>query len=192
MTDLTHDKPAPRWLRGLISALDGVTEWTGRAVSWLTPVMVLTTCAVVILRYFLGISSIALQESVTYMHAAVFMLGAAYALKHHNQVRVDIFYRRFRPQSRAWVDALGALVFLLPLAVFIGWISRDFVLSAWQIRETSADSGGLRIVYWLKTLIPLLALTLLIQALAEVLRQLLILMGYSPDSVSSDSDEDPL
>ncbi len=192
MTDLTHDKPAPRWLRGLISALDGVTEWTGRAVSWLTPVMVLTTCAVVILRYFLGISSIALQESVTYMHAAVFMLGAAYALKHHNQVRVDIFYRRFRPQSRAWVDALGALVFLLPLAVFIGWISRDFVLSAWQIRETSADSGGLRLVYWLKTLIPLLALTLVIQALAEVLRQLLILMGYSPDSVSSDSDEDPL
>lgn len=192
MTDLTHDKPAPRWLRGLISALDGVTEWTGRMVSWLTPVMVLTTCAVVILRYFLGISSIALQESVTYMHAAVFMLGAAYALKHHNQVRVDIFYRRFRSQSRAWVDALGALVFLLPLAVFIGWISQDFVLSAWQIRETSADSGGLRIVYWLKTLIPLLALTLVIQALAEVLRHLLILMGYSPESVSSDADEDPL
>lgn len=192
MTDLTHDKPAPRWLRGLISALDGVTEWTGRAVFWLAPIMVLTTCAVVVLRYFLGISSVALQESVTYMHSAVFMLGAAYALKHHNQVRVDIFYRRFRPQSRAWVDALGALVFLLPLAVFIGWISRDFVLSAWQIRETSTDSGGLRAVYWLKTLIPLLSLKLAIQALAEVLRHLLILMGYSPASVSSGSDEAPL
>lgn len=190
MTDLTHDKPAPPWLRGLISALDGVTEWTGRTVSWLAPVMVLTTCAVVILRYFLGISSIALQESVTYMHAAVFMLGAAYALKHHNQVRVDIFYRRFHPRTRAWVDALGALVFLLPLAVFIGWISRDFVLSAWQIRETSTDSGGLRAVYWLKTLIPLLALTLVIQALAEVLRHLLILMGYSPESVGAESGGD--
>lgn len=189
MTDHSPHTPAPRWLRQLILGLDQITEYTGRLISWLAPIMVLTTCVVVVMRYFLGISSIALQESVTYMHATVFMLGAAFTLKHHNQVRVDIFYRRFNRCGRAWVDALGTLVFLLPLAVFIGWISRDFVTSAWQIRETSTDSGGLRAVYWLKTLIPLLALSLLLQALAEILRNLLILMGFTPTNAATSPGE---
>lgn len=175
---MTENRPAPRWLRGAIFSLEQITEYTGRAVSWLVPIMVLVTCVVVVMRHFLGLGSVALQESVTYMHSAIFLLGAAYALKHHNQVRVDIFYRRFSTRNRAWVDALGSIVFLLPLAVFIGWISRDFVLSAWYIRETSSDSGGLALVYWLKSLIPLLALSLLIQAVAVVLRSLVRLMGF--------------
>jgi len=174
-------------LRALIRALDACTEGLGRTVAWLAPVMVVITCTVVLLRYGLGQGSVALQESVTYMHAALFMLGAGYALKHHKQVRVDILYRRFSPEGRAWVDALGSLVFLIPLAIFIGWISQDFVRSAWRIREVSADSGGLPWVYLLKSLIPLLAVTLVLQAVAEVLRNLLRLMGY-PASDSAPTD----
>ncbi len=171
--------PPPALIHALVRGLDALTEWLGRTVAWLAPIMVLITCTVVVLRYGLGQGSVALQESVTYMHAALFMLGAGYALKHHKQVRVDIFYGRFRPEGRAWVDALGGLLFLIPLAVFIGWISQDFVRSAWRIREVSADSGGLPWVYLLKTLIPLLAVSLLLQAVAEVLRSLLRLMGYT-------------
>ena len=86
------------------------------------------------------------------------------------------------------MDALGSLVFLIPLAIFIGWISQDFVRSAWRIREVSADSGGLPWVYLLKSLIPLLAVTLVLQAVAEVLRNLLRLMGYpAPDSAPTDA-----
>lgn len=179
---MPEDTQTPKPLaavRALIRALDACTEGLGRTVAWLAPVMVVITCTVVLLRYGLGQGSVALQESVTYMHAALFMLGAGYALKHHKQVRVDILYRRFSPEGRAWVDALGSLVFLIPLAIFIGWISQDFVRSAWRIREVSADSGGLPWVYLLKSLIPLLAVTLLLQAVAEVLRNLLRLMGYS-------------
>lgn len=179
------DKPScsesplpPRPVYFLIRGLEAVTEMTGRCTSWLAPLMVLATCAVVVLRYVLGQGSVALQESVTYMHAALFLLGAGYALKHQHHVRVDIFYRRFSPVGRHWVDALGGLVFLLPLAVFTGWISKDFVLSAWRIREQSADAGGLAWVYLLKTLIPAFALSLLVQVLAETLRHLLALMGY--------------
>ncbi|WP_051235199.1 TRAP transporter small permease subunit [Marinimicrobium agarilyticum] len=179
MSEPSNRAPAaPQAIATLVTALDTLTEWVGRAVSWLAPLMVVITCAVVLLRYGLGEGSVALQESVTYMHSALFLLGAGYALKHRNHVRVDIFYRRFRPEGRAWVDALGGLVFLIPLAVFIGWISLDFVGNAWRIREVSTDSGGLPWVYWLKTLIPLLALTLTLQAVAEVLRELLFLMGY--------------
>lgn len=169
----------PAVIHTLVCALDALTEWLGRTVAWLAPIMVLITCTVVLLRYGLGQGSVALQESVTYMHAALFMLGSGYALKHHKQVRVDILYSRFRPEGRAWIDALGGLLFLIPLAVFIGWISQDFVRSAWRIREVSADSGGLPWVYLLKTLIPLLAVSLLLQAVAEVLRSLLRLMGYA-------------
>ncbi len=191
MSEDLHAPLPPAPVRALISGLDTCTEWLGRAVAWLAPLMVLITCAVVLLRYGLGQGSVALQESVTYMHAALFMLGAGYALKHHKQVRVDILYRRFRPEGRAWVDALGGLLFLVPLAIFIGWISQDFVRSAWRIREVSADSGGLAWVYLLKSLIPLLAVSLLLQALAEVLRNLLQLMGYAAPSRSPDDEHNP-
>lgn len=179
------ERPAPTWLKIVIRTLDSCTETLGQAVSWLTLIMVLLSCAVVALRYWFDVSYVALQESVTYLHASVFLLGAGYALKHQHQVRVDIFYRRFSPQGRAWVDALGSLVFLLPLMLFCGWISWDFVVNAWQVRETSTDSGGLSAVYWLKSLLLVFALTLGLQALAELLRNLLRLMGLSAPSGSS-------
>ncbi len=190
MSEDSHTAQPPTAIRVLIGGLDTLTEWLGRTTAWLAPLMVLATCAVVLLRYGMGQGSVALQESVTYMHAALFMLGAGYALKHHRQVRVDILYRRFSPEGRAWIDALGGLLFLIPLAVFIGWISQDFVRSAWRIREVSADSGGLPWVYLLKTLIPLLALSLLLQAVAEVLRNLLRLMGYTAPAGSEVDEEE--
>lgn len=187
MPEDSQTAPPPALIHALVCALDALTEWLGRTVAWLAPIMVLITCTVVLMRYGLGQGSVALQESVTYMHAALFMLGAGYALKHHKQVRVDILYNRFQPEGRAWIDALGGLLFLIPLAVFIGWISQDFVRSAWRIREVSADSGGLPWVYLLKTLIPLLAVSLMLQAVAEVLRSLLQLMGYTAPISSSEN-----
>ncbi|MDO3381452.1 TRAP transporter small permease subunit [Gilvimarinus algae] len=160
----------------LLYWLDAVTEWTGRAVSWLTLLMVVVTCAVVVVRRFLGLGSIGLQESVIYMHAAVFLLGAGFALKHSEQVRVDIFYRRFSPRARAWVDALGTLVFLLPLCGFVAAISWSFVLGSWQVGEISTDAGGLPYVYLLKSLILVFAASLTLAALAELLRALCVLV----------------
>ncbi len=157
--------------------LDCLAEITGRTTAWLTLIMVIITSLVVLLRHVFGIGLIALQESVTYMHALVFMLGAGYTLKHQGHVRVDIYYRRFGPRGRAWVDALGGLVFALPLVLFIGFSSLGFVQRAWAIHEISTDSGGLPFVYLLKSLLPLMALSLSLQILAEVLRNLLVLMN---------------
>ena len=162
----THNTAPPRLLR----ALDAITETTGRATAWLTLIMVLATVAVVVLRRLLGVGSIGLQESVTYMHAAVFLLGAGYALKHGAQVRVDVLYRRFSARTQAWIDAVGAIVFTLPFALFIGWISLDFVTGSWAVAERSTDAGGLAYVYLLKTLVLVFAVSLTIAALAELLR----------------------
>jgi TRAP-type mannitol/chloroaromatic compound transport system permease small subunit len=163
------------WCERLVGAIDSFTECTGRLVAWFAAAMALLTTTIVVLRYGFSEGSIAGQEAVTYLHASLFMLGAACALKRDAHVRVDIFYRRFTPHTRAWINALGGIVFLMPLCVVLVVISRDYVLQAWQIREISADAGGIPAVFLLKSLIPAMAVTLGLQALAEILRNLLVL-----------------
>lgn len=156
--------------------IDCFTDWTGRILVWFTLAMMLILCLVVVLRYGFDIGAIALQEAVTYLHGCVFMLGIAYTLKLGGHVRVDIFYRRFSPRAQAWVNSLGGILFLLPLCVYIFFISWDFVAQSWQIREVSTEPGGIPAVFLLKTLIPLMALNLGLQALAEVLRSAQVLI----------------
>lgn len=179
---------APASSHSFIRWLDNIAEFTGNSTAWLTGIMVLIACIVVGLRHLFDIGSIALQESVTYMHAAVFMLGAAYTLKRGGHVRVDIIYRRMSVRKRAWVDALGSLLFTLPLMIFIGWSSWEFVQESWRINEGSTDSGGMGGVYLLKSLLPLMALSVSLQASAELLRNLLVLMNVTPEN-ESDAQE---
>src|ERR1700684_4393631 len=97
--------------------IDRATAAIGRAAAWCCLYVVLAEFAVVVMRYAFGIGSIRLQESVLYAHAALFMLAAAWTLQIDGHVRVDVFYARARPSSRAMVDLIGALLFLLPFAV---------------------------------------------------------------------------
>ncbi len=157
-------------------SIDTLTELTGRLLAWLTLLMMVLLCLVVILRYGFEVGSVALQESVTYLHASVFMLGAAYTLKHGGHVRVDIFYRNFSPRTQAWINSLGSIVFLLPLCATIFIISWEFVRQSWHIHEVSSEPGGIPAVFLLKTLIPLMAITLSLQGLAEILRNTLVLI----------------
>lgn len=137
--------------------------WLGRTVSWLTLLMVILTFVIVILRKFFDTGWIWMQESVTWMHACVFMLAAAYTLQNEEHVRVDIFYTNFSPKKKALVNLLGAILLLLPLCTFIIWSSFDYVIGSWRIRESSWQSGGLPILFILKTIIPITALLLLVQ-----------------------------
>ena len=132
--------------------------------------MALVTAVVVVMRYGFNLGSIMAQEAVTYMHACLFMLGAAYTLKSGAHVRVDIFYRNFSPRARAWVDSLGGIIFLLPLCAFILVSSWNYVAESWTIRETSPEPGGIPAVFLLKSLIPLMAVNLFLQGVAETLR----------------------
>ena len=123
--------------------LDAFSIRVGHAVSWLTLLMVLVTFVIVVLRYVFGTGLIWLQESLTWMHAAVFMLGAAYTLQQEEHVRVDIFYRKMSDKQRAWVNLLGVLIFVFPMCAFFVYESIDYVAASWSIREVSRNSGGL-------------------------------------------------
>lgn len=145
--------------------LDRISAVTGRATAWLTLFMVIITFVVVVMRYVFDAGLIWVQESVVWMHAVVFMLGAAYTLRDEGHVRVDVFYRVMSDRHRAWVDLIGALIFLLPLCVFLGWKSFDFVTQSWSIREASRESGGLPY-----PLIPMLKSVLLLMPVAVALQ----------------------
>lgn len=176
----------PALLRRFVCLVDALNEWVGRLVAWLTLAAVLTTFLVVVLRYGFNWGSIALQESITYLHALVFMAGAAYTMKHDGHVRVDIFYRDMSPRRRAWVNLLGTLFLLLPVCGFILYESWDYVFDSWRRLEGSRETGGLPLVFLLKSFIPLTALLLGLQGLAQGLRAWRVLRGEARADTSAD------
>jgi TRAP-type mannitol/chloroaromatic compound transport system permease small subunit len=163
--------------------IDAGTQRLGQVTAWLAVAMALLMVFVVVLRYAFGIGAIAAQESVSYMHSALFMLGASYTLLADEHVRVDIFYSHFSPRGKAWVNVLGHIVFTLPLVLLIGFSSLDYVSESWRSLEGSPEPGGIHGVYLLKTLIPLMAALLALQAISIIIKGLLVL---------SSSREEPL
>lgn len=142
----------------------------GRAVSWLTLIMALLTFTIVVLRYGFNLGWIWLQESVTYLHALIFMVAAAWAFQTDDHVRVDILYRARSPRYRSTVDLLGTLLLLIPFTIFLLTISWDYVSASWATREASREAGGLPLVWALKSLILVLPALLLLQSLSTVSR----------------------
>ncbi len=130
--------------------------------------MVLVTFVVVVLRYVFDAGLIWLQESVVWMHAFVFMMGAAYTLQQEEHVRVDIFYREMSAKRRALTDLIGVIIFLLPLCVFLGWKAFDFVAVSWRLQEASRESGGLPypLIPLLKSILVAMPVTVALQGMA--------------------------
>jgi len=150
---------------------DRISNITGKATSWLTLAMVVLTSIIVVMRYVFDAGLIWMQESVTWMHAAVFMVGAAYTLLHEEHVRVDIFYRKMSERQRAIVDLVGVVLFLLPLCGFLAFMAYDFAAAAWSIHETSREPGGLPY-----PMIPLLKSIVIVMPVAVALQGISMLM----------------
>ncbi len=146
----------------------------GRATAWLTLLMVIITFAIVVMRYIFGTGFIWMQQSLSWMHAAVFMLGAAYTLQADEHVRVDIFYRGTSENRRAWVNLVGVLLFVFPLCITLFYQSYAYVSISWSIGEISRDAGGLPYpaIPLLKSFLFLMPLTVSLQGLSLLLQSL--------------------
>lgn len=172
------DKPSlPLALASLIDALNA---WLGKACAWLTVFLVIGTAIVVVLRYGFGIGATALQEAVLYAHALVFMGAAAWVLQRNGHVRVDIFYQKFSGRRQALVEVLGNLLLLLPVALFLGWASWDYVSNSWSTLEASSESGGLKFVYLQKSIILVLVASLVLQGISNLIKALYVISGRLP------------
>ncbi len=155
--------------------IDRLNGSIGRTAAWLCLAVVLIQFIVVLLRYLFDIGSIWLQESILYSHAALFMLAAAWTFRNDGHVRVDIFYATASPRTRAKIDLAGALLLLLPFASAILYFSWPYVVRSWSIHEGSREASGLPFLFLLKSLIPVFAGMLILQAIAQAIRATAVL-----------------
>jgi len=171
------------WLKAA-ARIDAFSDWVGRTVAWLALLMTLIGAFNAVARYVsrdlgVSLSSNALIELQWYLFSALFLLGGAYALRHGAHVRVDVLYSRLSPRGRAWINLVGAVIFLVPFCLLMIWVSWPAVVNSWSIWEQSPDPGGLP-RYPIKTLVPLAFLLLLAQAVAEIVKNAARLTGDLP------------
>lgn len=164
-------------MRALARLIDGFNEGSGKIVAWLALGIVLVQFLVVLGRYVFGVGSIWVQELIIYMHGFLFMLAAAYTLKVDGHVRVDVFYREAHPRTKAMVNLLGALFFILPVCALILWVSWNYVAQSWRILEGSKETSGIQGVFLLKSAIIAFAVMIGLQAVSMILHSLMALRG---------------
>jgi len=164
---------------GLATTLNALNRFIGRAVALLTIVMVVVMAVVVAERYLFNSGSIRLQESITFMHAAVFMLVAAYTLQAGGHVRVDIFYSRMQARGKALVDLFGTLLLLMPFCLFLLWTSWDYVSVSWAAQESSQETGGLPYPFppMMKSFMPAAAILLMVQGIVFIIEALTVILN---------------
>jgi TRAP-type mannitol/chloroaromatic compound transport system permease small subunit len=165
-----------RHLLKLADAVDRLDEQVGQALKWLVLFASLISAGNALMRYTIHYSSNAFLEIQWYLFGAIFLLAAGYALKHEEHVRVDVFFSKMSPRTQAWVDVVGAVLFLMPMAIIIAWLSIPMVVNSIRIQEHSSDAGGL--LRWpIKIMIPLGFALLALQGIAEIIKKTAVARG---------------
>ena len=151
----------------------------GLGTRYLSLILVIVTALVVALRYLFNWAPIALQEVMTYLHAGLFMLGAAYTLQQDGHVRVDVFYQHMSERKQHWVNLLGTLFLLLPTCIFIFVICLPYVESSIAMNERSIEGNGLPFLFALKSLLLILPVLLSLQGIAHIIQHGLALKNLN-------------
>lgn len=170
-------------LRVLLRAcrpIDIINEKVGEGVRWLVLVAVLIAAGNAIVRYTFDTSSNAWLEAQWYLFAAVFLLCSGYTLLRDEHVRIDVIAGQLSHRTQAWIDILGGLFFLLPMALMIMVLAWPLFMNSYEIGEISTDAGGL--IRWpVKLLIPVGFLLLSLQGVSQIIKRIAFLAGVAPD-----------
>jgi TRAP-type mannitol/chloroaromatic compound transport system permease small subunit len=161
----------------LIRAIDGLNRWVGRLAGWVSLAMVLVVTIDVAMRYLFDTSFVFVQELEWHLFGVMFLLGAGYTLMLDAHVRVDVLYQQFGPKTRAWINLIGVLLFLLPGCLMVLDTSWGFFQNSLAMLEGSPDPGGIPARYVLKFFIPLGFFLLTLQGVSLGLKSLLIIGG---------------
>ncbi|SEM73763.1 TRAP-type mannitol/chloroaromatic compound transport system, small permease component [Loktanella fryxellensis] len=167
-------------LRGLsvvAGAISRLNWLVGQIFSWLALGIVLVCFSVVVLRYVFATSFVWLQDLYIWLNGAMFTAVAAFALLRDDHVRVDIFYRPATMRTRAIVDLIGTILFLLPFCWIVYIYSMPFVLRAWSYFEASSNVGGMPGLFILKSFIIAMVVLIALQGIAMICRSILVLAG---------------
>jgi len=168
------------FLLRLSSLIDWITDTVGRYLIWLLLGAVVISAGNAISRYAFSASSNAMLEVQWYLYSAVFILGAGYTLLKNQHVRIDLVSNRISEKARNWVDVIGIVFFLIPVAVMISSMSWHGFVESYTSGEVSSNAGGL--IRWpVRLLIPVGFALLALQALSELIKRVAFLMGKGPD-----------
>ena len=162
-------------MESIVAFIENITERTGKAISWLSLLLVLLICADVFMRYVFDFTLIWVIELEIYFFAFLFLIGSAYAFKHDKHVRVDVFYQNKSEKGKAWINLIGGVLFLLPWCLIVIWVSYNYAWFSLQMNEGSPQPGGLPALYILKFSICIAFILLLMQAIASILKSLIII-----------------
>lgn len=166
-----------RFLKFISKSIDIFNEYIGRLVAWFTSILVLLVVIDVIGRYIFNVSYAAILELEWYLFSMIFLLATGYTLKHDKHVRVDVFYTRFSPKTKAFVNIFGVLFFLIPFCVVAIYGSYKYTMVSWGYQEGSPDPGGLPARYLIKGVMVVGFVLLLLQAISSLIQNLLFLLG---------------
>ena len=164
-------------LKTFIHWIDGLNEWIGRGVAWVTLALVLVIFVDVVMRYLFNTSYVFTQELEWHLFGFIFLIGAGFTLLHDGHVRVDIIYQRLGFKGQAWINLMGVIVFLIPGCLMIIITSFKFVLTSFLILEGSPDPGGIPFRFIVKGFIPAGFSLLLLQGLSLGVHSLLQILG---------------
>ena len=156
--------------------IDKISHYIGKTVAWFTTILVLVVVYDVFTRYFLLESSVALQEMTWHIFSIIFLLGASYTLKEDAHVRVDIFYQKFSDKSKAVINSIGVILFVIPFCVILIIISTNWTINSYMINEVSPDQGGLPFRFLIKAVLPLSFVLVLLQSLALLVSSIKIIV----------------
>lgn len=169
-----------RALLRLSRAIDFLNEKIGQTVYWLVLIAVLVSAGNAVVRYALDTSANAWLEIQWYLYAGFFLIGAGYTLLRNEHVRIDIVYSRLHPRMRAWIDLLGGIFFLLPMAILVTWLAWPVFVESYNLHEYSPNPNGL--LRWpVKLMIPAGFFLLALQGVSEIIKRAAFLMNLIPD-----------
>ncbi len=162
-----------RFLTEFADAVDSVNGWIGKAAAWLYPLLVVVVVVNVVLRYFLGLGLIELEEIQWHLFAAAFLLGFAWTYAEDGHVRVDVLRQRLSVRAQAWIECLGCLLLLFPFSLIIALHATDFFWQSWLLNERSNMPSGLPARYVIKLILTAALFMLSLQSLSVGMRHLL-------------------
>ncbi len=174
-----------KFLVSLSRLIDALNERIGRIVYWLILVAVLVSAGNAVVRYVFNRSSNAWLEIQWYLFSAVFLFCAGYTLLHNQHVRIDVIAGRLSKRAQAWIDVFGTLLFLLPMAITVMWLSWPVFIDAYRSHEVSTNAGGLT-VWPARLMVPIGFSLLVLQGFSELIKRIAYLLGLIPDPTEKD------
>lgn len=177
-------------MKGLLAfsrAVDWLNEHIGRIVYWGVLIMVLVSAANATSRYALNMASNAWLELQWYLFALVFLMCSGYTLLHNEHIRIDVVSSHLSRRTQVWIDVFGFVFFLLPMSIFVTWLSWPVFMNAWTSGEVSGSAGGL--IRWpVRLLVPAGFFVLSLQGASELIKRIAFLRGLIPDPVEKHKD----